>query len=180
MTENYALRDISRTFPVGQIILSQQYDVVYHNDIAAQAFESLAQLDIAQFKYYFINELLEETLFEKVEASAFFEKNDWLIKVSKEYHEINYDFDLDQFNYVIYIMHKQITPQAKKRDGRYFERLTAREKEIAILMRQGLSNKEISARLSISPFTVKTHIQHIYEKGEGKNRVHLLNNLFKK
>lgn len=43
-------------------------------------------------------------------------------------------------------------------------RLTAREKEIVALISEGLSNKEISARLHIATHTVKSHVHNILEK----------------
>jgi DNA-binding NarL/FixJ family response regulator len=42
--------------------------------------------------------------------------------------------------------------------------LSAREMEILALVAEGLSNKEIGARLHISFATVRTHLMHIYEK----------------
>ena len=42
--------------------------------------------------------------------------------------------------------------------------LSRREAEIAGLVADGLSNPEIAARLYISPRTVTTHLQHIYER----------------
>jgi DNA-binding NarL/FixJ family response regulator len=42
--------------------------------------------------------------------------------------------------------------------------LSARELEILALVSEGLSNKEIGAKLSISFTTVRTHLMHIYEK----------------
>jgi len=42
--------------------------------------------------------------------------------------------------------------------------LSGRESEILALVAEGLSNKEIGARLDISFSTVRTHLMHIYEK----------------
>jgi two-component system, NarL family, nitrate/nitrite response regulator NarL len=42
--------------------------------------------------------------------------------------------------------------------------LTRREREIVVLIDQGLSNKEIAARLLIELSTVKNHVRHIFEK----------------
>jgi two-component system nitrate/nitrite response regulator NarL len=48
--------------------------------------------------------------------------------------------------------------------------LTSREAEILQLVGEGLSNKEIAERLSITANTVKNHIHHILEKLKAKNR----------
>jgi non-specific serine/threonine protein kinase len=42
--------------------------------------------------------------------------------------------------------------------------LTPREREVAALVAQGLSNSQIAAALVISPRTVETHVQHIMDK----------------
>jgi DNA-binding NarL/FixJ family response regulator len=42
--------------------------------------------------------------------------------------------------------------------------LSSREMEILALLAEGLANKEIASRLSISPGTVRGHLMHIYEK----------------
>jgi DNA-binding NarL/FixJ family response regulator len=42
--------------------------------------------------------------------------------------------------------------------------LTAREVEVLRLLAQGLSNKDIGARLVISPKTAGNHVEHIYSK----------------
>ena len=44
------------------------------------------------------------------------------------------------------------------------EELTPREVEILAELSEGLSNKEIGARLEISYDTVRAHLRHIYEK----------------
>ena len=48
--------------------------------------------------------------------------------------------------------------------------LTAREVEVLRLLARGLSNKEIAARLFISPKTAGNHIEHIYSKIGTSNR----------
>lgn len=52
-----------------------------------------------------------------------------------------------------------------------FQPLTPREKEILRLMSQGLPNKTIASRLSISERTVTTHVANIYAKLHVNNRV---------
>ena len=42
--------------------------------------------------------------------------------------------------------------------------LSAREAEVLALVARGLSNKQIAARLSITPRTAGSHIEHIYDK----------------
>lgn len=44
------------------------------------------------------------------------------------------------------------------------EPLTAREREVLDLLAQGLTNREIGARLVVSPGTVKVHVEHIIAK----------------
>jgi len=52
--------------------------------------------------------------------------------------------------------------------------LTQRETEILALLAEGLSNKEIAAKLYIATETVKTHLQKIYRKLEAKGRLRAL------
>jgi len=53
------------------------------------------------------------------------------------------------------------------------ERLSDRERDIALLAAQGLSNPEIANRLSISRHTVKFHLRSIFAKLEADNRTDL-------
>jgi DNA-binding NarL/FixJ family response regulator len=43
-------------------------------------------------------------------------------------------------------------------------RLTPREDEVLRLVAQGLTNREIAARLFLAPVTVKVHLRHVFEK----------------
>ncbi|PAW95427.1 helix-turn-helix transcriptional regulator [Mucilaginibacter sp. MD40] len=59
-----------------------------------------------------------------------------------------------------------------------YYKLTSREIEIVLLVRQGLTYKEISTKLFIAGKTVENHIQHIFEKTEANNKIALLHKLF--
>ena len=49
--------------------------------------------------------------------------------------------------------------------------LTNREREIFLLIAQGLSNGEMAQQLFVSEATVKTHVSHILAKLEARDRV---------
>ena len=51
-----------------------------------------------------------------------------------------------------------------QRPCREFDALTPRERDLVLLVAQGLSNAEIAERLVISPATVKTHVGHAMTK----------------
>ena len=42
--------------------------------------------------------------------------------------------------------------------------MTSREREVIALIGEGLSNKEIAARLNIATHTVKSHVRNVMEK----------------
>ncbi len=50
------------------------------------------------------------------------------------------------------------------------QRLTAREQEVLLLMRQGMTDQEIASRLFISPFTAHNHVKRIMSKLDCRNR----------
>jgi len=52
--------------------------------------------------------------------------------------------------------------------------LTARERSVLELVAQGQSNKEIGRSLSISPETVKTHLENVYGKLAVDRRAHAI------
>jgi DNA-binding NarL/FixJ family response regulator len=62
----------------------------------------------------------------------------------------------------------QTTPEPQTAAG---DPLTAREREIALLVARGLTNAEVGAELFISPGTAKTHVANIQAKLGVRNRV---------
>lgn len=55
--------------------------------------------------------------------------------------------------------------------------LTAREREILLLVLQGASNKDIGQKLFISASTVRNHIYNVYQKLGVRNRLELINRI---
>ncbi|NLV89670.1 MAG: response regulator transcription factor [Tissierellia bacterium] len=66
---------------------------------------------------------------------------------------------------------KEISPKKEKEDIR--KNLTKREYEIALLVGEGKTNKEISEILYISEGTVKNHLTNILDKLDLKDRTQL-------
>jgi DNA-binding NarL/FixJ family response regulator len=59
---------------------------------------------------------------------------------------------------------RHLHPVASPAESEALSALSARELEVVRLVAEGLSNKEISVRLSLSDKTVKNHISHILAK----------------
>jgi DNA-binding NarL/FixJ family response regulator len=59
---------------------------------------------------------------------------------------------------------------AKPSQNQEESNLTNREECLLDLLAKGYSNKEIAAELNISPFTVKAHLAHIFEKLHVRSR----------
>jgi DNA-binding NarL/FixJ family response regulator len=57
-------------------------------------------------------------------------------------------------------------------------RMTKREREIVVLIAEGMSNKEIALRLNLSIFTVKSHIHNILEKMALHSRLEIATHSF--
>jgi DNA-binding NarL/FixJ family response regulator len=61
----------------------------------------------------------------------------------------------------------------KLRAREQLDRLTEREREVAVAIGQGKSNAEISSELYMSVATVKAHVSRVLEKLEFNNRVQI-------
>lgn len=61
-------------------------------------------------------------------------------------------------------------PSPRSEDLARLKDLTEREREVFELIAQGLSNSEIAGRLVLTEGTVKTHVKHIFDKLEVRDR----------
>jgi len=66
---------------------------------------------------------------------------------------------------------KQFTRLQQPAPPRELDELTAREREIFNLIASGLSNAEIGKQLYIGETTVKTHVTHVFQKLNVRDRV---------
>jgi DNA-binding CsgD family transcriptional regulator len=69
----------------------------------------------------------------------------------------------------MHLDHTDSTPLST-RDGRA-DPLTAREREVADLIAEGMSNEQIAERLVLTPGTVANHVAHIIDKMQVHSRV---------
>ena len=65
-------------------------------------------------------------------------------------------------------------PERPAPSGKALEGLTEREREVLVLVAEGLSNDEIAARLFLSPLTAKTHVSRIMTKLNARDRAQLV------
>ena len=56
--------------------------------------------------------------------------------------------------------------------------LTPRERQIALLLRQGASNKQLAQELNVGLPTIKTHLINLFRKTHASSRTELVGILF--
>jgi RNA polymerase sigma factor (sigma-70 family) len=65
---------------------------------------------------------------------------------------------------------ESIAPEQGANADKNMTLLTERERQIMLLVAEGLSNKEIGRRLNITDGTIKVHLHHIFQKLDVNNR----------
>ncbi|MDF3933532.1 helix-turn-helix transcriptional regulator, partial [Pseudomonas citronellolis] len=72
----------------------------------------------------------------------------------------------------------ELAAQALPRGNAALDPLTPREREIALLLRDGASNKDLARQLGLGLATVKTHLIHLFRKAGVASRTELIARLF--
>lgn len=77
-------------------------------------------------------------------------------------------------SFVILFEDRAEVRQIRERTAMFKYKLSMRELEICNLVREGLTNKEVSGELFISLCTVETHLRNIFKKTKANNRAELV------
>lgn len=173
LNERYAVENYLKKFPVGVIVLDNNYNCINSNDLAKEYAEELEINSIKHFKNFFTQKILPEirlNLYNKNPTKPI-TVNNFVFKV------VPYDRpDLTRLKiyYNIFVMKlpSDLIMKRKKLGRKY--NLTTREKEVVSLIIKGYTNKKIGEELFISLSTVKTHISNIYTKTKVNCRIDLL------
>jgi DNA-binding NarL/FixJ family response regulator len=71
------------------------------------------------------------------------------------------------------VRHMTGDPSQTTAEGRAQDRLTERQRDVATLVAEGLSNEEIASRLFLSPATVKSHLTAVMRRLDIRTRTQL-------
>lgn len=72
------------------------------------------------------------------------------------------------------MVHRLVLSEAKvQAPSLYMASLTAKEKQVAELVAQGLTNKEVAKSMDITDRTVKAHLSAVFEKLQVRDRIQL-------
>jgi RNA polymerase sigma factor (sigma-70 family) len=88
-------------------------------------------------------------------------------------HELFSDFGVEAFAERARVELEATGEHARKRSPDTLDELTAQERQISRLVAEGLTNREIAARLFISASTVEYHLRKVFRKLDVQSRTQL-------
>jgi RNA polymerase sigma factor (sigma-70 family) len=88
-------------------------------------------------------------------------------------HELFSDFRVEAFAERARVELEATGEHARKRSPDTLDELTAQERQISRLVAEGLTNREIAARLFISASTVEYHLRKVFRKLDVQSRTQL-------
>ena len=175
--ENGVLQGQEELFPVALIVLDENYNVIFKNKESTELIKDVFDTKVSSFKYYFINEIVSNDYINDSDQDNIFEINNCQFRVIKKYGKLNDKESESRLLFFVYMAKNFF--ETEDYVSEYYTLLTNREKEISQLIRKGFTNNEISEKLHISQFTVKTHLQSLYNKCDVNNKLKLIYKLFK-
>lgn len=171
--ENMYLNEFSSMYPIGQISLDEQYNVLYYNKYAPKLIGKYIGIDMSMFQHYFASKIIKNNQINDLSEPSIYEVNGLLFKIERHINSMH-----NTFHFLVFITNNTFSSDKDVQSNEYYMSLTDREKEIAQMIMKGYSNVEIGKHLNISPFTVKSHIQRMYTKSESNSRIELIYKLF--
>ena len=160
--------------PVGMIILDENCRLVNYNHTAGKCICDLNITHSGPISQGEIDELLNEHRAPNGRILERFTVGEYEFKFFKSTSPLS-GSKAASTHYLLYV-----TPNSSyKIFSKHIEEfnLTKREIEIIKLIGQGLTNKQISEQLYISPRTVRTHIDNIMTKTDSENRTAVLHKI---
>lgn len=124
--------------------------LLFHSSPEVHHASTLIQVNIKGYEHSYLNKINLLQMLESVESG----KN-WLFA--------------ELTNYII----NKYIQSSSQNEPEFVKKLTLKEKEIALMLADGLSNKEIAEVKKNALSTVKGHIKHIFEKAGVSDRVSL-------
>ncbi len=138
-----ALQKLKEEYPHALVLLFHALPEVYHAS-------TLLSSGIKGYENAYSN---KENLLQMLQAVE--DGNNWL------------------FADLTYFVINKFMQSKKKSEPEFVSLLTEKEKDIALMVAEGLSNKEIAQREKIALSTVKGHVHHIFEKARVSDRISL-------
>lgn len=175
--ENKLLLNCIDQAPIGTMIFDDKQQIIYHNELVSMYID-----DIFAMPNTNLNKAMLEDLLSRLNYGSYYYSS----CLHSSLH--NYDIKIVPFAvprlthsfgtlFALYIQKKQPIKNLNYRQLSLNYGLTNREYEIILLMKQGLSNKDIATQLFLSTHTIKTHIQNIFRKVDCYSRTEMIHKL---
>lgn len=189
---NRLLISHSNHYPMGVVIMQNMMTVAYANETAREYMQELGTSPqffsvfySNQLVPYIKNDLLHlgnrqivryqnfifSVVITNVLTEGFFEGMERARKDPQSDGMINYTPDATGY---IYILRDDVSTYIRKGDPFEEYDFTKRERQVAALLLRGKVSDEIASELSVSPNTVKVHIQKLYRKANVSSRAEFL------
>jgi DNA-binding CsgD family transcriptional regulator len=159
-------RNLIDHFPTGHLVLNDQFQVIYSNPMGEAYVTEMTGSHINEFKYFFINNIVPNISkhIQSEHLDTLIDLDRYYLRVTKYQNMNASDFQARQNHLSVYIQKKMTSNEAGGTNLDILALMSGRELEVIDLVRRGYKNIEIAKVLGLSAFTVKAHLQRIYDK----------------